>query len=149
MKLILVLGTSLSATGLAAGFALMAEQALSRESAVIEAPSRAILPSRIPPDLTLPAPQSTTERPAAARDVTLASVSTLGNAGISADTTREEIAAIRLVPLIAPPLAERPPRRPVQMAYNDPMTGSDLAVTEYRPIPAGNFENLPLIGVYR
>lgn len=143
MKLILVLGTSLSAAGLATGFALVAEQALSRESTAIEAPHRAVLPSRVIPDLTVPAPKPARSPVAPVREVTVASVATSGNAGISADTAREDLGAIRLVPLIATPLAERPPRRPIEVAYHAPMAGPDAAITEYRPIPAGNLRICP------
>lgn len=162
MKLILILGTSLSAAGLAMGFALVANQAVSRESAVIEAPYRVILPSRVAPDLAVPGlavprqpvasdSRSAPQKPPAppAEKVTLASVATAGNAAIPADTGRDKIAAARLVPLIATSLAERPPRRPLMVAQSDPLPGLDSAAPEFRAVPAKNFEYLPLIGVYR
>ncbi|TKW68771.1 MAG: hypothetical protein DI616_01910 [Paracoccus denitrificans] len=163
MKLILVLGTSLSAAGMAAGFALIANQALSRESAKIAAPYRATLPSRVVPDLGVP-PISAQRAPLVqdrpAENLSLAAVATSGNAAINQGETQiaSEAASSALLP------AQRPPRRPVQVALADPApvgvsgfaaagtqpAGVDAPVVgQQRSIPAENFKYLPLIGVYR
>lgn len=151
MKLILLLGTSLSAAGLAAGFAVIANQALSRESAVISLPYRAIQPARIVPDLALgpasPKRGSAPQVVAAASDpLPLAHFAASRNGAMPPKLTTHRAAPALFNAAATNSLAERPPRRPLQMAYSDSLPGMDI---EFEPIPAARFENLPLIGVYR
>lgn len=157
MKLILILGTSASAAGLAIGFAMFANQALSRESDIASAP-RPILPSRIAPDLAVSLTpvvrdykasyQIADKAPVEAEMVAkVASVSTAGNSAIVIGETPAASSA-QFVPLLTPNLAERPPRKPVVVSYNAPSLAV-VATPELGRIPASNFENLPLIGVYR
>lgn len=157
MKLILIVGTSLSAVGLAMGFAMFADQAMSRESDRIAAP-RPILPARIAPDLTADFTNfartgnvASAVAPKVAAAPSLETLPTAGNSVIA--RPQADRAAVLPVPALQPihrdPLAEPPPRKPVMMAAAAPLAAQIAPATVSAPIPRENFENLPLIGVYR
>lgn len=159
MKLILILGTSLSAAGLAVGFALFANQAISRESDHIDTPPP-ILPSRVAPDLSVDILRHTSIARHAAVSTgpvskPLTSLPTAGNGTLTPHQTTQAAVVSRAMPmpLFDPALAERPPSRPVALAPAMPVTPVADDVSQDRtamaPISAERFENLALIGVYR
>lgn len=170
MKLILVLGTSLSAAAVAAGFAMITNQALSRESDLAETPARPILPARVAPDLSVDTTQLLSVEAAQlarAEAIHLASAPPMESGLSSLPTTGNTVLPIAPptpeapdtpliqerravpVPLAASALPVPPPRQVEQLAYVAPPPPADMVATELGPIPARNFEYLPLIGVYR
>ena len=145
MKLILFLGTSISAVTLAIGFAVFADQAVNRQAAPVAERPLPVRPSRIAPQTdpvariaARPLVQDRAQHQPEPQPAGLEPrISTAGHAPEQAGILPRH-----------DKLDARPLPRPVALAAFAPLT-DDRAPVDIGPIPAERFHNLPLIGVYR
>lgn len=157
MKLILIIGASVSSAAMAAGFAVLADQAIPRDRVAAEAAPRAALAAREAPLLTPElaavirheAPRIAIAHPAAPADA-------------AGDREYMYLLPPAATATIAGGLSERPPRPTRTIAEMEPSfagagipSGLDTidrttgSAGHADPIMLSRIQNLPLIGVYR
>ena len=158
MKPILIFGASISAAAMAAGFAVLANQAMPPRATEVDV----VRPANVAREVVTPAPQVRSQTPrTAARPVPVAPVASpdtatavaLGAALLDEDTAQG--ARMYLLPpsgaATGAGLATRPVPRPVLMADGAaplPMADTPL-VPRLDPGATARFDYIPLIGVYR
>ena len=161
MKPILIFGASISAAAMAAGFAVLANQAMPPRATEVDV----VRPANVAREVVTPAPQVRSQtpriatRPAPAAPVpSTASPDTTTAAALGAALFDEDTAQGARMYLLPPPgaatssgLATRPVPRPLLMADGAaPLPMADTPLTSrLDPGATARFDYIPLIGVYR